>query len=221
DAAQGTGIFDLRLKVDAKAEVGVAKLALQVHQANTATSSPPMTSVARTACAAGESLSTGVGVGGFSTGVGARAPEAVELTFDVVEPPDDCDTAGNLLVRTRTDRLSFGLSVPHFALTVGRQPVTFGRALLFTPMDLVNPFNPAVVDQEYKPGVDAVRADVFAGMSTHITAVAAYAGGWDLPGSVLALSGGSTVGLWDLYGLAGAVHGDAVGGLGTSGSRGP
>jgi hypothetical protein len=47
--------------------------------------------------------------------------------------------------------------------SVGRQPVSFGTALVFAPMDVVNPFSAATIDTEYKPGVDAVRLDGFFG----------------------------------------------------------
>ena len=92
---------------------------------------------------------------------------------------------------------------------------------MFTPMDLVNPFNPATVDSEYRPGVDSVRADVYWGFSNQVTLAAAYAGSWDLEGTILAAYGQTTLGLWDL-GLFGAVvHEDLVGGVAVAGSVGP
>ena len=156
----------------------------------------------------------GGGGGLTSTGVGLTAPEAVDLTWNVE------DEGGGMSIQGRTDRLFVRGTAGPVDLTVGRQPVSFGTGLFFTPMDLVNPFFPTTIDQEYKPGVDAVRADGFIGMG-RLTAVAAYAGDWSVEGMTFAVSGQGTVGVTDLIGFAGAVQGDAVGGLGVVSSVGP
>ncbi|MCA9566406.1 MAG: hypothetical protein KC656_01130 [Myxococcales bacterium] len=140
------------------------------------------------------------------TGVGLTAPEVVKLSWVATDQ--------DLTFRGRVDRLSLAWSTPGFDLTVGRQPVTFGHAQVFTPLDLVNPFNPAFIDQEYKPGVDSLRADVYAGTASTLTLVAAYAGSWDREGLVTAVYGQSTVGVTDIGLFAGSVRGDAV--FGTS-----
>ncbi|MEZ4361172.1 MAG: hypothetical protein R3B48_13395 [Kofleriaceae bacterium] len=44
-------------------------------------------------------------------------------------------------------------------LTVGRQPITLGRAAVWRPEDLLAAFSLTEVDTEYKRGVDAVRLD--------------------------------------------------------------
>jgi hypothetical protein len=96
-------------------------------------------------------------------------------------------------------------------------------------MDLVSPFNPTVVDQEYKPGVDALRVDGYWGMAGQATLVAAWTGSavltneddaadFDLSDTVLAAYGQGTIGVWDLGGFAGLVRQDRVLGLTTSGS---
>ena len=36
----------------------------------------------------------------------------------------------------------------------GRQAITWGNGLFYAPMDLVNPFDPATIDTEYKAGDD-------------------------------------------------------------------
>lgn len=161
----------------------------------------------------------GASEGLTSAGVGLGADEAVDLTWN-----NELDEA--LAVQSRVDRLWLGYRGPlgesaGLDVTLGRQPITFGNALFFTPMDLVNPFTPAVIDQEYKPGVDALRADLYLGMATRITAAAAYAGGWDREGLVVAGYGQTTVGIWDLGLFAGSVRDDLVVGVGTAGSAGP
>jgi len=187
----GQGVADFRLKLDVRG----GPFKFQLHNA--------LTGVAPN------------GAGGMtSSGVGRGADEAVDLTWDEVD-------GEGLRLQSRVDRLALTWRGPSVDLALGRQPISFGKALIFTPMDLVNPFNPAVIDQEYKPGVDAFRADVYAGMATQITFAAAYAGGWDLPGMILAGYGQTTLGVWDLGLFAGSVREDLVGGLATAGSVGP
>jgi len=77
-----------------------------------------------------------------------------------------------------------------------------------------------VVDQEYKPGIDALRADAYFGISGQVTAVAAYAGDWDLEGSVLALHGKRAFGTTDMGLFLALNHAEPVVGLDMSGSIG-
>jgi len=54
----------------------------------------------------------------------------------------------------RLDRLSIGYTTERSAWRFGRQAVSWGNGMLFTPMDVFNPFDPAAVDKEYKTGDD-------------------------------------------------------------------
>jgi len=185
DDPTGQGVADgrLKLRIDATDD-----LRFEVHHATTAITASSL-----------------AGLGGASTGVGLQAPEVVDLSWVAFDE--------DLTLRGRVDRLSARLTQGPLTMTVGRQPVSFGAGLAFTPLDLVNPFTPAVIDQEYKPGVDAARVDAYAGMS-QLTLVGAYAGDWSLPGTVLAAYGQTTVGVTDLGLFLGAVRGDGV--IGTS-----
>ena len=58
-------------------------------------------------------------------------------------------------------------------ITMGRQPVSFGRGKMFFPTDLVSTFSITEVDTEYKPGSDALRLDWTVRPSTLLTVVAA------------------------------------------------
>jgi len=149
------------------------------------------------------------------TGVGLSAPEAVDLTWT----NDDDD--GTLTMIGRIDWLSLRTSYPGIDVTLGRQAIGFGNGLFFTPMDLVNPFTATTIDTEYRPGVDAVRVDGFMGMSGKISGVAAYAGDWDLEGTVLAVHGQGTLGVTDLGGFVGSIHAEPVFGVGVVTSIGP
>ena len=54
----------------------------------------------------------------------------------------------------RLDRLWVGFTSEKTVVRFGRQALSWGNGLFYAPMDLVNPFNPATVDTEYKAGDD-------------------------------------------------------------------
>ncbi|MFW5878901.1 MAG: hypothetical protein ACOCVR_03695 [Myxococcota bacterium] len=144
----------------------------------------------------------------------ADLPQAVDLSWSLGDHPGHS-------ILGRFDRASVMLRLPRFHLTLGRQPITFGRAYFFTPLDLVAPFAPTAVDREYKPGIDALRADYFFGIAGQVTFVAAYAGSWESEGMIFSGRAGTTLGGWDLALFGAAVRRDTVVGLESSGAIGP
>jgi hypothetical protein len=54
----------------------------------------------------------------------------------------------------RLDRVSLGYTGDKTVIRFGRQAVSWGNGLLYTPMDIFNPFDPATVDKEFKSGDD-------------------------------------------------------------------
>ena len=54
----------------------------------------------------------------------------------------------------RFDRLSVSWTSERAVVRFGRQALTWGGGLFFAPLDIVNPFDPATVDTEYKTGDD-------------------------------------------------------------------
>ena len=56
----------------------------------------------------------------------------------------------------RLDRLYVGVTSTQAVARIGRQAVSWGNGLIYTPMDFFNPFDPAAVDKEYKTGDDMV-----------------------------------------------------------------
>ena len=60
----------------------------------------------------------------------------------------------NYALVQRLDRLWFGYSGENTTTRIGRQTLTWGNGLFYTPMDFFNPFDPSAVDKEYKPGDD-------------------------------------------------------------------
>ena len=61
---------------------------------------------------------------------------------------------GKRALIARLDRLSVGYTGAKVSLRFGRQALSWGNGLIFTPMDIVNPFDPTAVDTEYKTGDD-------------------------------------------------------------------
>ena len=59
----------------------------------------------------------------------------------------------------RLDRLAVKYRDGPWALTLGRQAVSWGNGLVFQPMDLFNPFAPTTVDRDYKAGDDLLLAE--------------------------------------------------------------
>ena len=61
---------------------------------------------------------------------------------------------GKFAALHRLDRLSVSYTSDKLVLRAGRQAITWGNGLFFSPMDIVNPFDPAAIDTEYKAGDD-------------------------------------------------------------------
>ncbi len=60
----------------------------------------------------------------------------------------------NSVLAHRLDRLHIDVSGEKAVARIGRQAVSWGNGLVYTPMDFFNPFDPAAVDKEYKTGDD-------------------------------------------------------------------
>ena len=92
--------------------------------------------------------------------------QLVALYGDTFVLPDDArryfdltsviDQGSKSALVHRLDRLSLGLTSEKFVARLGRQALSWGNGLFYAPMDLVNPFNPATIDNEYKAGDDLV-----------------------------------------------------------------
>ncbi len=61
------------------------------------------------------------------------------------------------------DRLAVRITSPWVDLRLGRQPINLATTLLFTPNDVFEPFAAQAFFREFKPGVDAARADLQVG----------------------------------------------------------
>ncbi|UCG11164.1 MAG: hypothetical protein JSU72_11435, partial [Deltaproteobacteria bacterium] len=89
------------------------------------------------------------------------------------------------------DRFNAGFALPKADIIVGRQPITFGKAFFWNPLDVFLPFDPRQFDRDYKPGVDALRVDYPFGPFSGMTFVAAA--GREVDGTGQFADGDSTV----------------------------
>jgi len=71
----------------------------------------------------------------------------------------------------RLDRLSVAYTGDKAVIRFGRQAISWGNGLLFTPMDIFNPFDPAAVDKEYKTGDDMLYGQYLLDNGNDIQAV--------------------------------------------------
>ena len=64
------------------------------------------------------------------------------------------DESDNSAILHRLDRIWVGYTSEKAVVRLGRQALSWGNGLFYAPMDLVNPFDPATIDTEYKAGDD-------------------------------------------------------------------
>ncbi len=67
---------------------------------------------------------------------------------------DEIDASSDHVIVQRLDRLYLGYTGDKVVFRFGRQAVSWGNGLIYNPMDVFNPFDPAAVDTEYKLGDD-------------------------------------------------------------------
>ena len=73
----------------------------------------------------------------------------MDLTHVISESNDS-------VVAHRLDRLYVDITGEKAVARIGRQAVSWGNGLIYTPLDFFNPFDPTAVDKEYKTGDDMV-----------------------------------------------------------------
>lgn len=83
--------------------------------------------------------------------VPASVPDDQRRWWDLTDTISDNDSR---IVAQRLDRLHLDFRGDKAVVRFGRQAVTWGNGLIYTPMDFFNPFDPAAVDTEYKVGDD-------------------------------------------------------------------
>ncbi len=82
------------------------------------------------------------------------------------------DDSGTQALVQRLDRLTITYTGEHLVWRFGRQAVSWGNGMVFTPMDIFNPFDPAAVDKEYKSGDDMLYGQYLFNNGNDLQAVA-------------------------------------------------
>jgi hypothetical protein len=78
-------------------------------------------------------------------------PDDDTRLFDLTHVFQD---SGKTALLHRLDRLAVTYTADQFVMKFGRQAVSWGHGMVFTVMDIFNPFDPAAVDREFKTGDD-------------------------------------------------------------------
>ena len=98
----------------------------------------------------------------------------------------------------RFDRLALKYRKGNWAVTLGREAVSWGSGRVFQPMDLFNPFAPTVVDRDFKAGDDLLHAQVLLGNGSDVELLAV--GRRDVTGDITGTAGSVAA---KLHGFAG------------------
>jgi len=121
--------------------------------------------------------------------------------------------------RLQIDRLLLrGRSGP-LDWSVGRQAIGFGRIVLVSPLDVINPFPPDAIDTDVRPGVDALRTLYSLDSGGQLGATAVFDD--DASASSALLSFTDTLHDVDLLLLTGSLRSRPMLGVGAAGSLGP
>jgi hypothetical protein len=82
--------------------------------------------------------------------------------------------SGKSAALTRLDRLAVSYTSEKVVMKFGRQAISWGNGLIYTAMDIFNPFDPAAVDKEYKTGDDMLYGQYLRGNGDDLQGVAVF-----------------------------------------------
>lgn len=119
------------------------------------------------------------------------------------------------------DRANITLRLPHCDLTVGRQAISLGTTYFWNPNDLLTAFSPYEFDRDYKPGVDAVKADIALGKFSGISFIYGAGESFRLNESALLIRAFANLLNFDLAIMGGRFRQDGFVGVDFSGELGP
>lgn len=101
----------------------------------------------------------------------ARLPQDQTRLFSLTRVFRD---EGRAAILQRLDRVSLGYSGEKTVVRFGRQAISWGNGIVYTPMDIFNPFDPAAVDKEYKTGDDMLYGQYLRGNGDDLQGVAVF-----------------------------------------------
>lgn len=142
----------------------------------------------------------------------------------VVDWEKSWNSDGRWSAQLQLDRLNVSGEKSSWHWTLGRQAIGFGLLGLFSPLDVIAPFPPDVLDEDVRPGVDAIKLVRYFGLAGQLGGVAVFG---DRPqhNSYL-LTIGENPGNLDLLALLGSLRdrpmlgGGLAGELGSMGLKG-
>jgi hypothetical protein len=82
--------------------------------------------------------------------------------------------SGRTAALNRLDRLAIGYTSDKVVAKFGRQAISWGNGLIYTAMDIFNPFDPAAVDKEYKTGDDMLYGQYLRGNGDDLQGVMVF-----------------------------------------------
>ena len=152
----------------------------------------------------------------------SRSTAATGLTEGQVNRYFDLETVHGenerLSSKLQVDRLNLHGEAGSVQWSLGRQPIGFGRISLFSPLDVIAPFPPDVLDSDVRPGVDAVRLNRYFGLAGQLGGV--FVLGDEGRHNSALLTFGENYREVDAVGLAGRLRGRTMAGLGLGGELG-
>lgn len=100
-----------------------------------------------------------------------RFPDDQRRLFDLTHVLNE---GGKSAIAHRLDRLWVGYTSEKTVLRFGRQALSWGNGLFYSPMDLVNPFDPAAIDTEFKTGDDMLYLQYLLDSGDDVQAAAVF-----------------------------------------------
>lgn len=120
----------------------------------------------------GDSVGAAAGVPALSLFPGyAPYPDDERRLFDLTHVIHE---AGDTAVVQRLDRLWAAYTTDRLVIRAGRQALSWGNGLFYAPMDLVNPFDPATIDTEFKTGDDMLYLQYLRGSGDDVQAAIVF-----------------------------------------------
>jgi len=93
-------------------------------------------------------------------GLFGRLPNDDQRWWDLTRIYEDENKTARL---GRLDRLALSYTGKSTSFRLGRQALSWGNGLFYSPMDIINPFDPTQVDTEYKAGDDMLYGQYLQG----------------------------------------------------------
>jgi len=141
--------------------------------------------------------------------------ESLNRRFDLTH---DAARGEPSAAQLQVDRLQLQGSGRGLDWSLGRQPIGFGRIVIFSPLDVIAPFPPDALDTDVRPGVDAIRLVRYFGLGGQLGGTAVF-GQSPRYNSYLATFS-TNVSEIDLLAIGGTLRDRPMLGLGIAGSLG-